>query len=64
MVPLISNPFLLSPFLHVYFYQAVAEQNVINSVVRDMNSMCFLEFLFQKVGVQVVSDIGFENQFF
>ena len=64
MLPLISDPFPLLPFLHVDFHQAVAEQNFVNPVVRDMNSMCFFDLLFQMDWAQVVSVIAFENQFF
>ena len=64
MLPLISDPFPLLPFLHVDFHKAVAEQNFVNPVVRDINSMCFFDFLFQMDWAQVVSVIAFENQFF
>jgi hypothetical protein len=64
MFPLISDPFPLLPFLHIELHQAVEQQNLVDPVVRDMNSMNFFNFLFQMDGAQVVCVIGFENQFF
>jgi hypothetical protein len=64
MFTFISHPFPLLPFLHVDLHQIMGQEHLVDPVMRDVNPMCFFDLLFQMDGTQVVSVIGFKNQFF
>ena len=64
MSPFISDILPLLPFFHVDLHQAVVQQYPIDSVVRDVNPVCFLDLLLQMSGTYVVGLIGFEDQLF
>ena len=64
MSTFIPNIFPLLPFFHVDLHQTVVQQYPIDSIMRDMDPVCFLNLLLQMDWTNGVGLIGFEDQLF